>query len=178
MNLKRTTGSLLLLGGSSIAAATGCSAGAEGTGQTLEPVSVVGSGASGTLTFQSDWTQGYCANVAISNTGSAATTSWQAVINLNQSTITSFWSATSAQSGTTLTATPLAWNAALAPGDSTTFGFCANATGSNYHPALVSVSETGSASGTDSGADAKADAGAEAGADGGVEAASDASADT
>src|SRR5580692_9425307 len=98
MNLKRTTGSLLLLGGSSIAAATGCSAGAEGTGQTLEPVSVVGSGASGTLTFQSDWTQGYCANVAISNTGSTASTGWQTVIDLNQSSVTSLWGAASTQS--------------------------------------------------------------------------------
>ncbi len=154
-NLKRTTGTLLLVGGVGIASATGCTAGAEGTGETLEPVSLAGSGVSATLTFQSDWTQGYCADVAVANTGSTATTTWQAVINLNQSTVTSFWSASSAQSGMVLTATPLSWNAALAPGASTTFGFCANATGSNYHPTLVSVSANGMAgSGGSSGMDA------------------------
>jgi hypothetical protein len=151
MRWTRSLGTLLLSGGIGFTAVTGCSARGEATGLSFDPVSIAGNGVSGTLTFQSDWTQGYCANVAISNTGTAATTTWQVVIQLNQSSITSFWSATSAQSGTVLTVTPLAWNAAIAAGASTTFGFCANATGSNYHPTLTSVSATGSGASVDAG---------------------------
>ena len=35
---------------------------------------------------------------------------------------------------------PLSYNAAIAPGSNVTFGFCGNATGSNYHPTITSVS--------------------------------------
>src|ERR1700723_3148024 len=157
MRLKRSMGTFLLSGGIGFTAVAGCSGtGSEGTNESLASVSIAGTGVSGTLTFQSDWTQGYCADVAISNTGSTPTTAWQAIINLNQSSITSFWSATSAQSVTDLTVTPLAWNAAIAPGASTTFGFCANATGSNYHPPPVSVSPSGSSGTVSTGMDAGA----------------------
>jgi glucuronoarabinoxylan endo-1,4-beta-xylanase len=103
-------------------------------------------GVSGSLALQSDWGQGYCANVTVTNSGSATTTSWTAVVNLNQSALSNAWSATTALSGTTLTATPLSWNAALAPNASTTFGFCATSTGTNYHPTLVSLTLAGGGS--------------------------------
>ena len=85
----------------------------------------------------SDWGGGYCANVTITNSGSSAITSWTAVIQMNQSTMSSIWSATGTQSGTSLTALPVSFNAALAAGTSTTFGFCANATGTPYQATTV-----------------------------------------
>jgi expansin len=103
-----------------------------------------GSGLSATIALSSDWGGGYCANVTVTNTGASATTTWQVVINLNQSTAGAPWSATATTSGSQLTNGPLAWNAALPPGGTTTYGFCATATGTSYHPTLVSVSGGGS----------------------------------
>ena len=100
-----------------------------------------------TLTLQSDWTSGYCANVTVSNGGTSPTTGWQVVINLNQSTTSQVWSASGTISGGTLTVGPLAWNTAIAPGASTTFGFCGSASGTNYRPALASVSGAGNGGG-------------------------------
>src|SRR5580698_7900483 len=98
-----------------------------------------GSGLSATIALSSDWGGGYCANVTVTNTGASAITTWQVVINLNQSTAAAPWSATGVTSGSQMTNGPLAWNAAIAPGGTASYGFCATATGTNYHPTLVSV---------------------------------------
>jgi endo-1,4-beta-xylanase len=131
----------------------GCGVAPEQTGASeYEALSVSGNGVSGNLTMQSDWSSGYCANVTITDTGANGIQGWRVVINLNQSSITSLWSASSSQSGSTLTASSVSYNGMLAPNASTSFGFCANATGSNYHPTLVSASATGSgATGSSSG---------------------------
>jgi hypothetical protein len=117
-----------------------------------EPDIVIGSLTSGTtsavVALASDWTSGYCANVTIGSSGATATTTWQVVINLNQSTLANIWSATDTISGTQMTAGPFSYNAAIPAGGSTTFGFCGNATGSNYHPTIVSVSASGNGGGT------------------------------
>src|ERR1700733_6963466 len=104
MHRTRSIGILLLSSGIGFMVATGCGVGAgtERTGESLESVAVAGSGGSVSLTFQSDWTQGYCANVTVSNTGSTASTGWQTVIDLNQSSVTSLWGAASTQSGALL----------------------------------------------------------------------------
>jgi len=119
-----------------------------------------------TVSLQSDWTAGYCANVTLQNTGTAAVTSWTVVLDLNQATLANLWSGSYTQSGARLTVTPAGFNASIAPGTSTSFGFCGNATGSNYHPTLVSVSVVGgSGSGGGAGAGGMA-AGGSAGAAG------------
>jgi hypothetical protein len=120
----------------------------DGASESSEVIGSLTSGAtSAVVTLSSDWTSGYCANVTVGNAGTSATTGWQVVINLNQSTLASLWSASDTVSGSQLTVTPLSYNATIAPGSSTTFGFCGNATGSNYHPTIVSVSATGNGSG-------------------------------
>jgi glucuronoarabinoxylan endo-1,4-beta-xylanase len=105
-----------------------------------------GSGLNATLALSSDWGAGYCANVTVMNTG-APITSWQAVIALNGSTYASGWSATLTPANGQLTAAPLSWNAALATGSSTTFGFCGNSSTSTARPTLLSISGSGSGSG-------------------------------
>jgi pectate lyase len=105
--------------------------------------SAVTSSVTGSVAISSDWGGGYCANVTISNGGSSAITSWTAVIQMNQSAMSSIWSATGTQSGSSLTALPASFNAALAAGTSTTFGFCANATGTPYQATTVSVTASG-----------------------------------
>jgi hypothetical protein len=116
------------------------------------PAVVIGALTSGAtsavVSLASDWTSGYCANVTIGNSGATATTTWQVVINLNQSTLANIWSATDTLSGAQMTAGPFSYNAAIPAGGSTTFGFCGNATGSNDHPTIVSVSASGNGGGT------------------------------
>ena len=108
------------------------------------PTSTGGTGPStsgpATIGAQSDWGAGYCANVTVTNSTTAPATSWTVVIALNGATVTSSWSATFANSGDTLTATPLSWNANIATGASVGFGYCANGTG---RPTIVSATLTG-----------------------------------
>jgi len=108
--------------------------------------SAVTSSVTGSVAVSSDWGGGYCANVTITNGGSSAITSWTAVIQMNQSAMSSIWSATGTQSGSSLTALPASFNAALAAGTSTTFGFCANATGTPYQATTVTVTASGGSS--------------------------------
>ncbi len=96
----------------------------------------------GSVTVTSDWTGGYCADVTVTNTSSSAITGWTAVVQLNQSTMSSIWSATGTQSGTLLTAVAASFNGALGAGASATFGFCANATGTSYRPTTVTATGT------------------------------------
>ncbi|RYZ01928.1 MAG: DUF1929 domain-containing protein [Myxococcales bacterium] len=91
------------------------------------------------LTLGDQWTGGYCANLKVTNASSAAITTWTVTLSTNQSTLTSSWSANFAGSGSTRTVTPVSHNAALSPGASTTVGFCANTTGSNWQPVVLSA---------------------------------------
>jgi DNA-binding beta-propeller fold protein YncE/mono/diheme cytochrome c family protein len=91
------------------------------------------------LSLQDQWSGGYCANLKVSNGSSAAISTWTVTLNTNQSTIASFWSANFSGTGSTRTVTPLGYNAALGAGASTTVGFCADATGSNWQPSVVSA---------------------------------------
>jgi endo-1,4-beta-xylanase len=136
--------SLLLLGlGLTALGSAGCLGGPDGgESQTVEST-LTAANTSATLLLQSDWTAGYCASVSVTNGGPTPTTSWQVGINLNQSTASQLWSATSAITGTSITAGPQSWNAAIPPGGTVTFGFCATATGTNYRPTLTSVSGSG-----------------------------------
>jgi len=129
-----------------LALAAGCLG--DGTPSDQVIGSLTSGASSAVVTLASDWTAGYCANVTISNAGATAATSWQVVINLNQSTLANLWSASDVLAGTQMTVTPLSYNATIAPGASVGFGFCGNATCSNYRPTIVSVSATGNGGGT------------------------------
>jgi hypothetical protein len=94
----------------------------------------------GTLSIKDDWGSGYRAEVKLCNQGSVPTTSWRAVVSLNQSTFTGAYNANAVVSGNTATFTPNAeWIAVLQPGQCQSFGFMANASGANYHPTLLGV---------------------------------------
>jgi len=88
------------------------------------------------ISIQNSWGSGYCANLTVTNTSSAAISDWQVGLNLNQSTITSSWNATFSGTGALRTVTPS--GGSLAAGSSLVAGFCANSTGSNWQPTVVS----------------------------------------
>ena len=103
------------------------------------------------VTLQSDWNTGYCANVALSNVGTTGISTWTVGIDLKQSTLNQVWNATNTASGTTLTFKPVSFNAVIAAGASTAYGFCATKTGTNYQPNLVSINGTSVGGGIDAG---------------------------
>jgi cellulase/cellobiase CelA1 len=93
------------------------------------------------LPVTSNWGTGYCVNVAVTNTGNAASITWSAVINTQQSTIYTSWNGTFSGSSGQVTVRPLSWNSIIQPGETiTSIGFCANRNpGTNNVPTVVSV---------------------------------------
>jgi hypothetical protein len=84
--------------------------------------------AAGTLTAtfskDSDWGTGYQARYTIKNTGSTTVSGWQMSITLpSTAKLGSFWDASIATSGATATVKDRGYNAAIAAGATTTFGF-------------------------------------------------------
>lgn len=73
----------------------------------------------------SDWGSGSCTDVGVTNPESHALLGWQVSLALTGS-LTSLWDAVGAQQGTLLRVGGASWNARLAPGASTAFGFCSS----------------------------------------------------
>src|SRR5690606_32270335 len=59
-------------------------------------------GVEATLSLQSDWGSGYCADVFLDNHGDTPVTSWSVTLNTRQSSISQLWSG--ARGGDTVTA--------------------------------------------------------------------------
>jgi glucose/arabinose dehydrogenase/chitodextrinase len=76
-------------------------------------------------TTQSQWTTGYVIQpVTVTNTGTATTNGWAVTVALPAGhTVTGSWNAAVSVSGQTVTIRNASYNARLAPGQSTTFGF-------------------------------------------------------
>ncbi|MEU4565285.1 glycoside hydrolase family 3 N-terminal domain-containing protein [Micromonospora sp. NPDC023956] len=86
------------------------------------------------------WGTGFTATVTIRNTGTAAVSGWTLRFDLTAGQrMTDGWSATWSQTGTTVTATNLGWNGALAPGASVGIGFNGSHTGTNPRPAAFTL---------------------------------------
>ncbi|MGN6240473.1 MAG: lytic polysaccharide monooxygenase [Cellulosimicrobium cellulans] len=79
---------------------------------------------------------GYTASVTVTNTSAATVDDWVVTFDYpgGQRVDAPGWSATVAQSGTTVTATHPAWQSSIAPGQSVTFGFNGAATTAGAHP--------------------------------------------
>jgi hypothetical protein len=119
-----------------------CAAGATGApvvrGATATAIDDVPDGLVAQLALTSDWAGGYCAEVTVTNGAASAASTWAVGVDLADSRTTNVWDARSSLQGSTLTLRPLAYNAVLAPGASTTLGFCAVKTGPNGRPSIVS----------------------------------------
>ncbi|WP_437717716.1 cellulose binding domain-containing protein [Sorangium sp. So ce448] len=102
------------------------------------------------LSYQSQWSTGYCANVTVKNMSSRPSTSWGLSIALNGATTVSSWNARITQSNGQLNATNESYNGSLAAASagaaaSTTWGFCANGTAK---PSITSVNGNGNGGST------------------------------
>ncbi|MEV7965020.1 glycoside hydrolase family 9 protein [Sphaerisporangium sp. NPDC088356] len=94
-----------------------------------------------TYTIHGEWPAGFTTQVTVKNTGSAVIDGWTLKwAFLSGQKTDGFWSADLAQSGATVTAKDLGWNAKIKPGQSVTFGFNGkSAPGANPAPELFTL---------------------------------------
>jgi len=91
-------------------------------------------------TITSQWSDGFQGDIKINNTGSSAISGWTVSWSFaNGQSITQMWNASYTQNGATVSATNIGWNANIPAGDSQSFGFTANWSGSNSAPAAFMV---------------------------------------
>jgi hypothetical protein len=87
-----------------------------------------GSGCTATFSLVSSWNGGYQGEVAVKNTGTTALTGWKVGLTLaSGQTLSQVWNGTNSGTSGAVTVANAAYNGALAPGASTTFGYIANA---------------------------------------------------
>ena len=86
------------------------------------------------------WSGGFTANVTIANTGATAWNGWTLKFAFpGDQKITNAWNAQAVQSGASVTATNLSYNASVAAGGSTSFGFQGTWTSSDASPTAFTV---------------------------------------
>ncbi len=110
------------------------------TTTTTQPTTTTTSGTGGLSCTVSgnSWNTGYQLDVSIKNNGSTTVGSWTATLTFAQApNVSGYWSAVLSSSGNTVTATPLSYNASLAPGATTTFGFQGTHNGSFTMPSCT-----------------------------------------
>jgi Cellulose binding domain/Putative Ig domain len=96
-----------------------------------------------TYTTQSQWAGGFVAGVTIANTGSSAINGWTLRFTFpGDQKITNAWNGTVTQSGENVTITNASYNAAIAPGGSTSPGFQGTWTSSDAAPAAFTLNGT------------------------------------
>jgi acetylxylan esterase len=92
---------------------------------------------SGTLHVDNSWSGGFQATVTVTNTGTGSTAGWRVTWTwLGSQSIVNYWNAALTSSGSSVTATNLSYNGAIAAGGNTTFGFQASFSGTNATPTL------------------------------------------
>jgi expansin (peptidoglycan-binding protein) len=95
------------------------------TGPTTPPTTTppANGGCTAAVAVSSSWNGGFQSNVTVT-AGSAAIKGWSVRWTFaNSETVSQMWSANFTASGSTVTATNVSWNGALAAGASTSFGF-------------------------------------------------------
>nr|BFE72965.1 hypothetical protein GCM10020092_062660 [Actinoplanes digitatis] len=86
------------------------------------------------------WPGGFQGEVRITNTGAAALAGWSLSWSFpSGQRITQAWNGTPRQSGADVTVTNAAWNGAVAPGGTTSFGFLGSWTGANTAPSAFTL---------------------------------------
>jgi len=101
-----------------------------------------------TYARQSEWAGGFVANVTVANTGTTAVNGWTVKYTYaGDQHITSAWSATATQSGTTVTATNVSYNATIPPGGNATFGVQGTWTASDAAPTTFTLNGTACSAG-------------------------------
>jgi len=106
-----------------------------------------------TISIQTDWGTGYCANIKVANQGTAPITSWTVVLQADVASISSVWLGQFTQSGTQIIVKPVSFNSTINVGSSVTFGYCAvTKSSTNHTPTIASLDVVGGDGGGSGGA--------------------------
>ncbi|WP_225079650.1 cellulose binding domain-containing protein [Streptomyces sp. CoT10] len=93
-----------------------------------------------TYKVTNQWTDGFQADVQLTNTGSTAWNGWSLTWSFpNGQKVTQLWNADYSQSGASVTARNVSWNGTVAAGSSVGFGFTGSWSGTNGRPAAFTV---------------------------------------
>ena len=93
---------------------------------------------------QSEWGGGFVAQVTITNLGTAPVSGWTLAFSFpGDQRITNAWNATVSQTGAAVTARSLSYNAVIAPGASTSFGFQGTWATSDASPTSFTLNQAG-----------------------------------
>lgn len=94
-------------------------------------------------TKSSEWAGGFVASLTVGNTGTSPISGWKLAFAFpGDQKITSAWNATVTQSGESVTATNVSYNAAISPGGSTSFGLQGTWTSNDNAPSGFTVNGT------------------------------------
>jgi endo-1,4-beta-xylanase len=86
------------------------------------------------------WPGGFQGDVTITNTGREPLTRWSLAWSFaDGQRISQSWNGTATQTGTAVTVTSASWNATVAVGGTTSFGFLASRTDANRPPAAFTL---------------------------------------
>ncbi|MFE6281897.1 cellulose binding domain-containing protein [Streptomyces sp. NPDC057877] len=95
-----------------------------------------------TYAVTNQWSGGFQADVRLTNTGTTAWSGWSLSWTFPQGqTVSQMWNADHTQTGTTVTARNVGWNAGVAAGSSVSFGFTGNWNQSNPKPAAFKLGD-------------------------------------
>jgi acetylxylan esterase len=94
-------------------------------------------------TKSSEWAGGFVASLTVGNTGTSPISGWKLAFTFpGDQKITSAWNATVSQSGESVTATNVSYNAAISPGASTSLGLQGTWTSNDTAPSGFTVNGT------------------------------------
>jgi hypothetical protein len=117
--------------------ALGCASGANENENIVDESAAVATSGDAAIVYNSDWGNGYCVDITISNGLAQSTARWQVLLDLKTTTITQTWNSKASGKTGRVTFTPVDYNTSIAPGGTSKFGFCASASGPSVRPTLL-----------------------------------------
>ncbi len=90
--------------------------------------------------IQSDWQNGFCVSMQVTNQGNTSIQNWQLKFQMHQAAINNSWNGSFMPQGSQYVVTPPDWGRVIQPNQTIDMGFCANKLGADYQPKQVSVS--------------------------------------
>ncbi|KAM3113884.1 cellulase family glycosylhydrolase [Phormidesmis sp. 146-33] len=91
------------------------------------------------LIVQSDWNEGFCVSLPVTNQGKTPVENWQLQFQMERSTLDQRWNGTFRNQGSQYIVTPPEWGRVVQPGQTIDAGFCAKKLGSDYLPKQLTV---------------------------------------
>ena len=90
-------------------------------------------------TMQSDWQDGFCMNLQVTNHGNSKVNDWELKFQMEDAAINNSWNGNFQHEGSEYVVTPMDWGRVIQPRQTRDLGFYANKLGTNYQPRQISI---------------------------------------